>query len=101
MNELFDINSLTVVKHNRVIDASYSMSIYEQRILLTCIAKIDSTKELPLNHIFTVSVDDVIDLVDVGRDSAYSNLRSACETLFTNIISIQTPDDPEIKILRT
>ena len=101
MNELLDINSLTVVKHNRVIDASYSMSIYEQRILLTCIAKIDSTKELPLNHIFTVSVDDVIDLVDVGRDSAYSNLKRACETLFTNIISIQTPDDPEIKILRT
>ena len=62
MGELFDINNLMVVKHNRVIDAEYAMSIYEQRILLTCIAKIDSTKELAPDSVFVVTVDDIIDL---------------------------------------
>lgn len=86
-----DINNLTVVKHNRIIDAEYSMGVCEQRILLTCIAKIDSSKELPVNHIFTVSVDDIVDLVDVDKNSAYRHLKNTCDSLFTNIIHIELP----------
>ena len=101
MYEIIDINSLTVVKHNRVIDAEYTMSIFEQRILLTCIAKIDSTKELDPNHIFTVSVDDIIDLVEVDRRSAYRHLKRACESLFENIVIIDAPDNFKAKKLKT
>jgi plasmid replication initiation protein len=101
MYEIIDINSLTVVKHNRVIDAEYMMSIFEQRILLTCIAKIDSTKELDPNHIFTVSVDDIIDLVEVDRRSAYRHLKRACESLFENIVIIDAPDNFKAKKLKT
>jgi plasmid replication initiation protein len=86
-----DINNLTVVKHNRIIDTEYSMGVCEQRILLTCIAKIDSSKELPVNHIFTVSVDDIVDLVDVDKNSAYRHLKNTCDSLFTNIIHIELP----------
>lgn len=91
MYSIMDINNLTVVKHNRIIDAEYSMGVCEQRILLTCIAKIDSSKELPVNHIFTVSVDDIVDLVDVDKNSAYRHLKNTCDSLFTNIIHIELP----------
>lgn len=101
MNEIIDINNLIVVKHNRVIDAEYAMSIFEQRILLTCISKIDSTKELENNHIFVVTVDDIIDLVDVPRASAYPNLKRACDALFENVVHIETPEDPDAKVLKT
>ena len=96
MHEVFDINNLIVVKHNHIIDAEYSMGVCEQRILLTCIAKIDSTKELDQNHIFIVSVDDIVDLVDLRRDSAYSHLKKTCESLFTNVVTVELPDKSEI-----
>ena len=101
MSEILDINNLVVVKHNRVIDAQYTMSIFEQRILLTCISKIDSTKELENNHVFIVTVDDILDLVDVPRASAYPNLKRACDALFENVVHIETPEDPDTKILKT
>lgn len=101
MSEILDINNLIVVKHNRVIDAQYTMSIFEQRILLTCISKIDSTKELENNHVFIVTVDDILDLVDVPRASAYPNLKRACDALFENVVHIETPEDPDTKILKT
>jgi plasmid replication initiation protein len=96
MYSIIDINNLIVVKHNRIIDAEYSMGVCEQRILLTCIAKIDSSKELPVNHIFTVSVDDIVDLVDVDRNSAYRHLKNTCDSLFTNIIHIELPELQDI-----
>jgi plasmid replication initiation protein len=101
MSEILDINNLIVVKHNRVIDAQYTMSTFEQRILLTCISKIDSTKELENNHVFIVTVDDILDLVDVPRASAYPNLKRACDALFENVVHIATPEDPDTKILKT
>lgn len=91
-----DINSLTVVKHNRIIDAEYSMSVCEQRVLLTCIAKIDSIKTLNPERIFTVSVDDIIDLVDVARGSAYQHLKKTCDALFTNVVNIEIPGEDGI-----
>ncbi len=101
MYELFDINNLVVVKHNRIIDAEYSMSVFEQRILLTCIAKIDSTKELDQNHIFTVSVDDIIDLVDAGHGgSTYAHLERSCNALFNNVISIEIPNSNKPLVTR-
>jgi plasmid replication initiation protein len=89
-------NNLTVVKHNRVIYSEYSMGVCEQRILLTCISKIDSTKTLDPNTIFTITVDDIVDLVDLRRDSAYSHLKKTCETLFTNVVAIELLDRPEV-----
>jgi hypothetical protein len=46
---------LTVVKSNKVIEASYLLSLSEQRVLLACIAQIDSTAELTEQYQFQVS----------------------------------------------
>ena len=35
---------LVVVKSNKVIEASYRLSLSEQRIILACIGKMDSTE---------------------------------------------------------
>ena len=91
-----DISNLIVVKHNKIIDAEYSMGVCEQRVLLTCISKIDSSKELPENHIFTVSVDDIVDLVDVDRNSTYRHLKNTCDSLFANVIQVELPELQEV-----
>ena len=100
MYSIMDINSLTVVKHNRIIDAEYSMGVCEQRILLTCIAKIDSSKSMDENRIFSVSVDDILDLVNVERSSAYPHLKRTCKVLFTNTITVHLSDSPDPLVTR-
>jgi plasmid replication initiation protein len=92
MKEITNASKLVVVKHNRIIDAEYNMTVFEQRILLTCIAKIDSSKSMDENRIFTISVDDIVDMVGIGAakgGSAYANLKSACESLFSNIVTVE------------
>ena len=74
-------DKLVVVKHNDLIDAAQLLSVYESRIILTCIAQIDSTKPLDASDKFSVSVNDIVDLVGVTGDSAYSELKKAVERL--------------------
>lgn len=99
-NDIIDINNLIVVKHNRIIEAEYSMGVCEQRILLTCISKIDSSKSMSENRIFSVSVDDIVDLVNVERSSAYPHLKKTCKILFTNTITVYLSDSPDPLVTR-
>ena len=55
-------NSLTVVKSNKVVEASYMLSLAEQRVLLCCIAQIDSTAALSENYRFEVTAAGISDL---------------------------------------
>jgi plasmid replication initiation protein len=95
-------STLTVVKHNKIVDAGYSMTIYEQRVLLSCIAKIDSTKALDDSHIFEVSVDDIADLIDLRKDAVYEHLKQTCDKLFKREILIELQGKNEkIRTLKT
>ncbi len=92
MHKKFDVNSLSVVKHNDLIDGDYSMGVIEQRIMLTVISKIDSTQELPDNHVFSISVDDIADIFNVGDGgSTYQHLKDACDSLRNKVIYITLP----------
>jgi plasmid replication initiation protein len=92
MYDKFDINNLSVVKHNDLIDGDYSMGVVEQRIMLTVISKIDSTQELPDNHVFSISVDDIADIFNLGAGgSTYQHLKDACDSLRNKVIYITLP----------
>jgi|LakMenEpi03Aug12_release.lakeMendotaPanAssembly.Ray.scaffolds.fasta_scaffold516154_1 plasmid replication initiation protein len=95
-------SNLIVVKHNKIVDGGFTMTIYEQRVLLSCIARIDSTKSLDDSHIFTVSADDIVDLIDVRKDSVYEHLKQTCDKLFKREILIELQSKNEkVKILKT
>ena len=72
-----------VVKSNTLINASYKLSLMEQRILLSCIAQIDSRSDTETTpDTFTVSVGEIADLV--GRNPAsnlYDEVRAGLERL--------------------
>jgi len=93
-------SNLVVVKHNDVVEAGYQLSIYESRVLLTCIAQIDSMKPLTMNDKFEVSVNDVADLAKVNHKNAYKALNAAIERLAQRWVVIDTPSK-EVKKLRT
>lgn len=85
-----DTRSLVVVKHNKVIEACYQLTLSEQRILLACIAQIDSKAELIGQYTFEVTVSQIEDLAEI--ENSYRDVREASERLLKRIIKIDKPD---------
>ncbi|MDD2759592.1 MAG: RepB family plasmid replication initiator protein [Methylomonas sp.] len=95
---------LTVVKSNKVVEASYMLTLAEQRVLLACIAQIDAKQELTENYRFEITASGVADLA--GLDSlsnAYRDLKKAAEKLYERsvIIDDPDPDNPQITQRKT
>jgi plasmid replication initiation protein len=86
-------SKLIVAKDNRLIQASYTLSLAEQRVILMCIAKIDSRKPLPSNYEFTISVDELHRESGITKANAARDLRAAVDKLYQQTIFL----DPEDK----
>jgi plasmid replication initiation protein len=95
---------LTVVKSNKVVEASYMLSLAEQRVLLSCIAQIDSTAVLTEEYRFEVTASGVADLVGIENlSNTYRDLKTAAEKLYERsvIIDDPDPDNPNITQRKT
>jgi plasmid replication initiation protein len=98
------IQYLTVVKSNKVVEASYMLTLAEQRVLLSCIAQIDSKAELNENCRFEVSAIGVADLVGLeSLSNTYRDLKKATEKLYERSVVIDDPepDNPQITQRKT
>jgi plasmid replication initiation protein len=85
------MKNLTVVKSNRVIEASYKLTLIEQKTLLAGISQIDSRKPLDPLQGFEISVDDLIQLSETETKNEYRDLKIAAERLLTRIVTINNP----------
>ena len=95
---------LTVVKSNKVVEASYMLTLAEQRVLLACIAQIDAKQSLTENYRFEITASGVADLA--GLDSlsnAYRDLKKAADKLYDRSVVIDDPDpdNPQITQRKT
>ena len=93
--------ALTVVKSNKVVEASYKLTLMEQRILLACIAKIKSKEVLLEDNHFEISAMEIVDFVGLKHTStAYEGLESAANQLSKRQIIINDPDPDKPKTKR-
>lgn len=95
---------LTVVKSNKVVEASYMLTLAEQRVLLACIAQIDSRAVLTENYRFEITASGVADLAGLENlTNAYRDLKKAAEKLYDRsvIIDEPDPDNPQITQRKT
>ncbi|MGR9115413.1 MAG: replication initiation protein [Gammaproteobacteria bacterium] len=95
---------LIVVKSNKVVEASYMLSLAEQRVLLACIAQIDSKAILTDQYRFEVSAGEIVELAGLESVSnAYRDLKKAAEKLYERsvIIDDPDPDNPQITQRKT
>lgn len=76
-----------VVKSNQVIEASYRLSVVEQRVVLSAIAKIPKMCEVSDNEVYTVSVED-LKALGIHEKTAYRDLKEAVSRLYERSISI-------------
>ena len=76
-----DGNAL-VTKANALIEASYNLTLNEQRIILACAAKIDGRKPMPRDAVFVLDVEEFVALFGTEPKSAYAELEEAANRLY-------------------
>lgn len=96
-------NKLTIYKANKVVEASYKLSLNEQRVILACTAQVDSAKRLLTTDQFELSAKDFSTLFSVSEDRAYHALIDVTESLFNRYVVIDNPysNRPNVKRLKT
>lgn len=94
---------LTVYKANQVIEAGYRLTLNEQRVVLACIAQVNSKAALLATDKFELSAKDFAKLFSVSEDRAYHALVEVTESLFNRYVVIDNPfpDDPTVTHLKT
>lgn len=75
-----------VVKSNQVVEASYRLSVLEQRVLISAIAKIPKQIAVTDDEIYTVSTYD-LQSIGVHEKTAYKELKLAVERLYERSIN--------------
>ena len=81
---------LTVYKANQIIEAGYKLSLNEQRVVLACIAQVDSKSSLLATDEFTLSAKEFAELFSISEDRAYSVLTEVTENLFNRYVVVDS-----------
>lgn len=95
------MSNLLVYKSNKVIEASYRLSLNEQKIIIACIAKHDSAKPLQVADTFRITANEFAELTGVDMNNAYRALKDAAENLFKREVVIENPDPERPKLKKT
>lgn len=92
-----ELTDLSVYKSNAIIEASYRLTVQEQRVLLACIVQIRKDEPLTDEKMYEVSVNDLADMTGVKRDFLYKELKKATESLFERKIWIHKEPNGDTK----
>jgi plasmid replication initiation protein len=77
-----------VTKSNTLIQASYKLSLNEQRLVLACVAQLDGRKPLPKDNLFTLLAADFAQTYGLPIDQAYEALNEASQSLYERDIKV-------------
>lgn len=77
-----------IYKANSLIEASYRLSLYEQRIILACIAQVRRDALLTDQHLYIVSAQQIADMSGVCVKRSYQHIKAAAERLFDRRITL-------------
>ncbi|GAB2731474.1 hypothetical protein GCM10027172_26000 [Halomonas garicola] len=82
------LNKPLVYKSNALVEASYRLSVYEQRILLGCISQVRRDEPLTDQQLYTVSAQKIADMTGTSLGTAYQNLKAASERLYRREVTL-------------
>lgn len=93
---MLDLANCTVTKSNALIRASYRLTLAEQRVILACLAQVDSRKRMQnLNTLelqtegLTICALDYAKLFDLEPHTAYEQLQDAADRLYNRTVTIK------------
>ncbi|MGP8296263.1 replication initiation protein, partial [Halomonas sp. AOP7-B1-5] len=79
-----------IYKANALVEASYRLSLYEQRVVLACIAQVRRDEPLTDQKLYRISAQEIADMSGTQLGTAYQNLKSASERLFERRVTLHT-----------
>ena len=82
-----------ITKSNHLVEASYSLTLQEQRLILSCLAKIDSRQEAPKE--VTLSAQEYSESMGVDAKNAYRELKKAADKLYSRNIVLKNEEKVE------
>lgn len=90
-----------VVKSNHIIEASYRLSVAEQRVILSAISQVRRDKPVTDEVMYSVTAADLAQLCGTDPKTAYRDLQNAAERLQTRRVSlVLDPDGVAIRSRR-
>jgi plasmid replication initiation protein len=84
------MSNLSVYKSNHLIDASYQLNTQAQKLVLACLAKIDSRNEIPYE--LTLTASEFGELMGIDQKNAHRELYKAADALFKASVVLRTVD---------
>lgn len=86
---LFEMSKSLVVKANNIIEASYQLTVNEQRLILAAISCIPKGEQVTDNTGYCVTRESFIEL-GVNPKTASREIKEACDRLFSRVITVST-----------
>ena len=95
--------NVVVTKSNHLVEATYALSLAEQRLLLLALAHVDSRAPLAVGICHTITLADVMEIYGVSRPQAYELLCQVAQRLYARSVFIHGPFEhqPEIAQIET
>lgn len=84
-----------IYKDNKIIEASYKLSLTEQRLVLLAISQVNSSKKLSENDVFVIYAKDYSSIFSISKDEAFREMKSAMKSLSSRWVKVI--DDGDVK----
>jgi plasmid replication initiation protein len=84
---------MKVAKSNYLVEACYSLTLQEHRLILACLARVDSRKEISKEVCILAS--DYASMMQIDIKNAHRELYKAAEKLYDRSISVNDPEKVE------
>lgn len=82
-----------VVKSNHIIEASYRLSVAEQRVILSAISQVRRDQPVTDAVLYSVTAGEIAELCGTDQKTAYRDLQSAAERLQTRRVTLLLEPD--------
>ena len=88
--------AISVVQHNKLIEARYSLTVGEQRLILAMISKIKQSDDDFSEY--TITLNELASLLDVPLSYIYNEINQITERLMSRIIHIKLENGDLMKL---
>lgn len=82
-----------VCKDNRIIEASYRLTLTEQRIILFAIGQVNSQDKLNSNNVFKINASEYSSLFGIDKKEAFREMKEAMDILSERWVKVIVSDD--------
>ena len=92
--------SLLVTKANAIVEASYRLTLQEQRLVLFCVAQVDSRQSLEQQRTFVVEATPFRETFGLSAEKVYEELKDAAVRLFERKVTLSDAQTGQETLLR-